>query len=747
MSDHDRVSGYFENGHFVPTNTFTQDPNQQWDQNVSTEKTTTLGIPASAGGHRKETSSIKDTHWVRRAFLNFRKTPYDVARGRASPANRAFTDTTLGGDFAINPAYQSTRFADLKARQITEVGMGIGRFYYEQIWQNRHDIHIRFGFQTFTSGFTFFSRWYDYTADRLSRTGRGPSWLFSLSKVAGWYIAWTMPAYLITANLIKFALAYGGQSRYCYLKTGMTHYWAAVNNLVNAVAANMAVTLPVSERQQIESANAAKQAQDAKTSSAATSERATWMKTYMETLPSIYQDSMDGGFQIDMMKVATRAQRLHNMAQKHLLNRIDANFESQPNAKQATKWLLDRADNEFLTIVNEAGHLSKPHKRLSAGGNEWSFTNMLTYAWEAVSGFKTDSDNNAHSTDLNESEGDSKKASTDLEAEESINSFYGKKNGDVDESLKALWNAQQDNGADWISFRVSATKSVSESFSNSATESEIAGVFNNFAKARQKINFNFAGGSMFGDAIKGIVNGAMDMVAGALNGVGLGGLNGVLMGASIDIPKQWESSSVSLPRLSYDVQLRTPYAHPLAVFQACIVPTLCLVAGTAPISRGRNAFGTPFYCEVYDKGAWQVKMGCIGSLSITRGVGNVPWSRERLPLGIDISFEILDMSTVMSVPITARQGVTDLIDAVATPGALADELSVGSDTPLDDYLFALSGLGLTEQIYNTNRMNRNWGKWLRNVQSSFSMDYLMSGIVNHTPAAVFQLFHQGTARR
>lgn len=747
MSDFDRVSGYFENGHFVPTNTFTQDPNQRWDQNVSTDKTTSLSIPASAGGHRKEDSSIRDTHWVRRSFLNFRKTSYDIARGRASPANRAFTDTTLGGDFAINPAYQYTRFADLKARQIADVGMGIGRFYYEQIWQNRHDIHIRFGFQAFTSGLTFFSRWYDYTADRLSRTGRGPSWLFSLGKVAGWYIAWTMPSYVITVNLLKFALAYGGQSRYCYLKTGMTHYWAAVNNLVNAVAANMAITLPVSERAQIESTHLAKQAQTNNTSSIAGSDRGSWMKTYMETLPSIYQDSSDGGFQIDMMKIATRAQRLHNMAQQHLLNRIDANFDSQPNAKQAAKWLTDRADNEFLTIINETGSLSKPQYRKNADGGEFSFTNMLQYAWNSVSGFMTESNNNAHSTELNETEKNNKKASTDLEVEESINAFYGKKDGDVDQSLAALWKAQQDNGADWISFRVSATKSISESFSNSASESEIAGVFNNFAKARQKINFNFAGGSFLGDGVKSVINGVMDGIAGVLEGVGLGGLNGVLMGASIDIPKQWESSTASLPRLSYDLQLRTPYAHPLAVFQACIVPTLCLVAGTLPISRGRNAFGTPFYCEVYDKGAWQVKMGCIGSLSITRGVGNVPWSRERLPLGVDISFEILDMSTVMSVPITSRQGVTDLVSDIATPGKIFDELSVGSDTPLDDYLFALSGLGLTEQIYNTNRMSRNWGKWLRNVQSSFSMDYLMSGVVNHTPASVFQLFHQGTARR
>lgn len=751
MSGQDRVAGHFEDGHFVPANTHIQDPNTSWDGDVTTDKATptTLNIPSSVGGHRKENSSIKDTHWMRRALLNFRKTSYDVSRGRASPANRAFTDTTLGGDFAINPAYQYTRFADLKARQIAEVGMGIGRFYYEQIWQNRHDIHIRFGFQAFSSGFTFFSKWYDYTADRLSRTGRAPGWMFSLGKVAGWYIAWSMPSYVVTVNLLKFAAAYGGTNRYCYVKTGMAHYWAAVNNLVNAVAANMAVTLPVSDRALIESANIAKANNNTKEGGnyQGGGERASWMREYMQTLPSIYQDSSDGGFQIDMMKISTRAQRLYNMAQQQLLNRIDAMFESKHSSKEAARWLSSVTDSEFLRVISDCGPLDKPKSRIGAGGEEWSFTKMLNFAWKSVKGFSTGSDNNAKSMSPNDSEANKKVSSTDLDSEETISAFYGTKEGDVDLSLKALWEAQQNNGADWISFRVSATKSISESFSNSATESEIAGVFNNFAKARQKVNFNFAGGSFLGEGVKGIINGFLDGVNGVLGGMGLSGLSGVLMGAQIDIPKQWEASSVSFPRLSYDLQLRTPYAHPLAVFQACIVPTLCLIAGTLPISRGRNAFGTPFYCEVYDKGAWQVKMGCIGSLSITRGVGNVPWSRERQPLGIDISFEILDMSTVMSVPIIARQGVTDLLDQAITPGGIADEITSGTDTAIDDYLFALSGLGLTEQIYNTNKMSRGWGRWLRNVQSSFSADYLMSGIVNHTPAAIFQLFHEGTMRR
>lgn len=739
------IPGHFSNGHFVPAESRRQSTQEDWDGQFAKvhyePASQPLNRTTSIGMGQKQTSQFKDAHWVRRSFLNFRKTSETVSRGRASGARYAYTDTTLGGDIAINPQFQYTRFADIKARQIAPVGQGIGRFYYEQIWQNRHDIHIRFGFQMFANGFLFFSRWYDYTSDRLSRTGRAPGWLYSIGKAAGWYIAYSVPAFVIGMHLFKFAAAYMGQSRYCYVKSGMVTYWGVVNNLVNTVAANMAITLPVSEQMQIDNTGFKAEGKTGDNQSA------NWMKEYVNTLPSIYQqNSHDGGFTIDMMKVATRAQRLHNMSNRLLQERI-ANiaegWSAQGGDGSAAVWLEKNGDSAFVAALNEAGK-----ERKLKSGEGWGFDSAVKYLWSKVKAYMSDSDDHGQSTDVRkDNEDNQKKASTDIDQAETTSGYWGNKaNGDVDESLSDIISATLDNGADWISFRVNGTKSVSESFSNSATESEIAGIFNNFAKARQKMNFNFAGGSFLGDGVKSLINTAMDGVMGALNGMGLGGLGGVITGAQIDIPKQWDNSSVSLPRLSYEIPLRTPYGHPLAIFQSLIVPTLCLVAGTAPISRGRNAFGSPFYCEVYDRGAWQVKMGCIGSLSITRGVGNVPWSRDRQPLGIDISLEILDMSTVMSVPIMARQGAVDLISDIITPGKVADDLSVGSDTPIDDYLFALSGMGLVEQIYNTNRMSRSWGKYVRNWQTAISAESISADLFNHTPLSVFQFFHKGTFR-
>lgn len=758
------IVGHFENGHFIPSDTKTQRASENWDQKIlvqdgfSISEETPVGYSPSGeplyrnstlGQQQRQTSDSKDQHWIRRSFLNWRKTPETISRGRSSPAKFAYTDTTLGGDIAINPQFQYTRFADIRARQIVRVGQGIGRFYYEQIWQNRHDIHIRFGYQMFANGFVFFSRWYDYQSDRLSRTGRAPGWLFSIGRVAGWYINYTVPAFFIGMNIFKAMAAYAGQSRYCYVKSGMPQYWGAVNNLVNSVAANMAITLPVSEEAQIENLGADKKPETVG-DSAEKGQR--WANAYLKTLPSVYAtNSWDGGFSIDMMKISTRAQRLHNMSQRLLKERLEAitekwkDYQGNSVSEAFAKYLNENMEDDFINAMNEA--MKPPTFKTKDGESRWGFSSVIQYLWSSVKQYMSSSDENGHSTTLQQIEEDKKKKSTDIDAAETTSGYFGnKENGDVDDTFMSIYAAQQDNGADWISFRVNSSKSVSESFSNSATESEVASAFNSFAKVRQKMIFNFAGGSFMGDTIKGVVNGFMDIAMGALSAVGLGGLGGIITGAQIDIPKQWDNSSVTLPRLSYEINLRTPYGNPLSVFQAIMVPLLCLIAGTAPISRGRNAFGTPFYCEVYDKGAWQVKMGCIGSLSITRGVGNVPWSRERQPLGVDVSLEILDMSTTMSVPIMARQGVSDLVSSALSGGEIWDDISVGSDTPIDDYLFALSGMGLVEQLYNTNRLSRNWGKMIRQWQNSVSFDSIMSDVINNTPLHLFQIFHKGTLK-
>lgn len=704
------------------------------------------GVKVSSGRAAKESSNTKDMHWVRRSFLSFRKTPATIQRSRASTARQNYTDTTLGGDFAINTPYQYTRFADIKARQIVPIGKGKGRFYHEQIWDNRHDIQIQFGFQAFSNPLVFFSRWYSYSADRFARTGRMPSWLYGAMKLVGTYVMWTIPAYRYTFYLTKLFSAFGGQTRYAYLKPGMYAYWGVVNNMINTVAANMAVTQPIdAEAMQ----NKRKQMVDAKEGAASLRDRGMeeGSRKYARSLPTIYQSADyfggDGGFYIDMLKISTRAQRLHNMFNEALQAKIENWVNSAGSAEQFRKYLsgTDAQLDDF--IYDKAMEFSNSWTKVGqdAAWGLGSWMQAVTTSWFGT----TDDPENGHSNDLNEKAEMAKDA---LAPADSIAKYWGRAadKGDVDNSLYAIARASLQNGAEWISFRVNATKSVSESFSNSAAESELANAFNSFAKAKQKFAFNVMGGGILGETGQKVVNMAMDAVMGGLSGLGLEGLAGLVMGtAMIDIPKTWESSSANLPRLSYELNLRTPYGHPLAIFQDLIIPTCCVLAGGLPISRGRAAHGHPFYCQVWDKGRWQVHLGMIGSINITRGVGNVPWSRHAQPLGIDVSFEILDMTNIISLPATGAMGVTDLIDKTVG-GGIIDDLSAGNDTPMDDYLFALSSLGMVEQLYMTNRIGRNWNKVMRQFATSFSADAWINQIVNSAPVSVLQIFANGVER-
>ena len=125
-----KVPGTFVDGHFVPSGSKTEDSTWDAQEKPYNPAQEPIGYTGTVGQQQKADSAYKDRHWVRRSFLNIRKTSESVSRGRASGARYAYTDTTLGGDIAINPQFQYTRFADIKARQVAKVGMGIGRFYY-----------------------------------------------------------------------------------------------------------------------------------------------------------------------------------------------------------------------------------------------------------------------------------------------------------------------------------------------------------------------------------------------------------------------------------------------------------------------------------------------------------------------------------------------------------------------------------------------------------------------------------------
>ena len=110
---------------------------------------------------------IIDSDWVKCVFLvsDDKLEEIDQKNKFWTSAHMKFTDTTLGGNLAINARPQFTRYCDIKGgsriTDSTEVsvsetsgGYGMGRYYSEAIDDNVQNLYLEFGVPKFNSLFT-----------------------------------------------------------------------------------------------------------------------------------------------------------------------------------------------------------------------------------------------------------------------------------------------------------------------------------------------------------------------------------------------------------------------------------------------------------------------------------------------------------------------------------------------------------------------------------------------------------------
>lgn len=256
--------------------------------------------------------------------------------------------------------------------------------------------------------------------------------------------------------------------------------------------------------------------------------------------------------------------------------------------------------------------------------------------------------------------------------------------------------------SEFLGFRITNSTDASESFSNSTQESAFARAYNEKVSSAMHVQNDIAGGAQgavsadqnFLQKGVGMVTNLIGGVLGALKSfdcLGITDLGQALMqGSWIDIPEQYSGSDFNKSH-SLSIQLRSPYGDMVSIYQSIIVPLACLLAGTLPRGSGENSYTQPFLCRVYCKGMFAVPMGIIDSLSIKRGDSEFGWNYNQIPLCIDVSLSIKDMSPIMYL-------------------ALNDSVYGGifaTDSTFNQYLNTLSGMGLFDQISAFSRIKRN----------------------------------------
>lgn len=660
------------------------------------------------------TELVKDSSWVRRSFLVGKEdlAPDDYINRTWSTASLKYTDTTLGGNFAINAPPQFTRHADPKApsrfssNDIYNPGMGVskgmGRYYSEAIDDNSQVIHLRFGVPKFNSMTTFFTGFYNSEAAHMARTGRGVAdAVFQTIGVGAAFVVsvmwWPLAAIQLMGVALNWALA-KPSSKFYYLKPTMPSYWTAVTTMVNHISVNRGIIPRIGGKDGMEKMGGHDDFASGDEGKAA-------LAILNQRMPDIF--NKDG--RVDVYSMSTKAQRLarrHHKAQLHAAEQYGVGVIG--DVKNINDYAGDVVDG-----IIKAAEVAVDVITLGAARRE--FEDYLKLWLKAGKG-------KAVPADTSVTPGDKAPEITT----ESYNAEEDKDTVGVAEFAKA----ELDDGSAFVSFRVDYTGASSESFSNTAGESEIANKFNSTSAGNRNTHFNFAGGNIgelggLGTAVGAVAQAVSSVATGAASYFQMSGLAALAGSAFVDIPKHWQSSTASLARANYTVRLSSPYGNPISQLMNIDIPLAMLLAAALPLSTGRHSYTSPFLLELYDKGRCQTRLGMIDSMSISRGTGNMGFNKEGNAMAIDVSFSVIDLSSIMHMPISEGMSFSEVAGTVlkTASGAVVGGVAAGpagaviggtlafssaagmfdDDTVFSDYMAVLAGMNLTDQIYRSRK--------------------------------------------
>jgi len=269
----------------------------------------------------------------------------------------------------------------------------------------------------------------------------------------------------------------------------------------------------------------------------------------------------------------------------------------------------------------------------------------------------------------------------------------------------------------FIGIKIEKSVDSSESLSNQTGEPEIAQMVNSkIASARNKV-INLAYGNITGSTaeagIRTVLGSVKDVLTGALSSVtsifGISDPAGALstfMGTGyFDFPEVYQSSSFN-KSYNFTMKLMSLYGNPLSIFYMYF-PVAFMLSGAFPRAIGKTAYTSPFVLRAYARGKYAIPLGIIDSITITRGSDEFGWSYDHLPLSINITFSIKDLSPIMYVALSS-----DWFRSI-----------FGNNSSFQEYMLTLSGVGLADRILYLERLKRRF---------KISMKTLMNNYLNPT---------------
>ena len=274
-----------------------------------------------------------------------------------------------------------------------------------------------------------------------------------------------------------------------------------------------------------------------------------------------------------------------------------------------------------------------------------------------------------------------------------------------------------------IPFYIESDTQISESFSNDVTDSSLTGIVDSVSDLGREAMFVLGYGNSAlnagidwlsktdnPDAVRQDI---VDKFGNMANGNGfisnvISNLTSVATGGRLIFPKIWSDSGFGR---SYDVtiKLRSPDMDNFSIYCNIIAPFLHLLCLVLPrqIQDNPNGFYSPFIVHAIYKGFFNVDMGIISSMSVSKGDTGL-WNADGIPCSIDVNLTITDLYENISMTgTTATNWAYDTLD----------------NTCFMDYIANLCGINIyLPEVARTLRM------WLVNNVTNRAADMINVGL-------------------
>ncbi len=688
-----------------------------------------ISLDSAPGREQASDGSLpRDGSWVRQSFITY-QTPLDERRTGVLLApqdryNRSFstailkyTDSSPGGNKMINPPPQFTRYADIHPPRLAgdtpEVGvhtpknhqtLGQGRYYSESIDDNSQVIHMRFGIATFTSLTTFFTGFYSGNLAAMARGARFTDdfvtkWATRVGNVIGLAISplFIVPiAIMMLGSMARFFMN-SPSSKFYTLKPAMPLYWNAVTSIVNQLAVNSGLSSQVNTDTAKLLLKGGTGTTDLK--------RNEIMNVVGQFLPKGLLQN-DGS--INVYSIANRTNRMEMQYQKRL---AEAFANAAPDASWFDVVRRAIAANPLDNFSDDAPNFQNYMSR---------FFNFLSF-------------NKVTSTE------DAKNATFEKDVKaKGYNEKGDRYNGEA--ATPPGWSdyfvANANDGSEWVSYRVDYTGPASEHFDNSVTESSLASKINSMSRSSRDTRFNLADGNTGVIGVDQVISAVRGVVSGIAETVHVEGLFALAGSAFVDIPKHWNESSGSLNKSNYNITLISPYGNPVSRLFNIWLPLATLLAGALPLATGKQSHTSPFLVELHDRGRSISRLAIVDSMTITRGTSNLGFDREGNAMAIEVSFSVLDLSSVVAMPIHAGFDILNPLEG------LFDDANA-----FTDYLMTLSGMKLTDTIHRVPLLKYQINKKLADMNSYFSAAHIGSYLSSMPGVQLLGAAMKGTDRQ